>query len=159
MVFTESIITKLKNLNNVIVYGKETQDVVANEFLQAEYFFYPTHFSETFSNSSAEAQLYNTVCIYNNDAFDAFDASSSSYCLLIALYAFDAFDASSSSYSPSIALYISSEWELLVKYLYASIHNAINPIVENITLLNIPLSPNSYLLFLHHYYLYYHLSL
>ena len=64
--FTESIITKLKNLNNVIVYGKETQDVVANEFLQAEYFFYPTHFSETFSNSSAEAQLYNTVCIYNN---------------------------------------------------------------------------------------------
>ena len=64
--FTNNIITKLNKLNNVIVYGKETQEVVANEFLQAEYFFYPTHFCETFCNSSAEAQLYNTVCIYNN---------------------------------------------------------------------------------------------
>ena len=64
--FTNNIITKLNKLNNVIVYGKETQDTVANEFLQAEYFFYPTHFCETFCNSSAEAQLYNTVCIYNN---------------------------------------------------------------------------------------------
>ena len=64
--FTESIITKLNKLNNVIVYGKETQDALANEFLQAEYFFYPTHFYETFCNSAVEAQLYNTVCIYNN---------------------------------------------------------------------------------------------
>ena len=67
--FTESIITKLNKLNNVIIYAKETQDVVAKEFLQAEYFFYPTHLCETFSNSAVEeAQLYNTVCIYNNIA-------------------------------------------------------------------------------------------
>ena len=64
--FDENIINKLNKLNNVIIYGKETQEIVANEYLQSEYFFYPTHFYETFCNAAAEAQLYNTVCIYNN---------------------------------------------------------------------------------------------
>ena len=63
--FTESMRNKINKLNNVIVYGKETQDVVANEFLQAEYFFYPANLSETFCNVAVEAQLYKTICIYN----------------------------------------------------------------------------------------------
>ena len=64
--FTDNIINKLNKLNNVILYDKETQDIVANEYLKAQYFFYPTHFSETFCNAAAEAQLYKTICIYNN---------------------------------------------------------------------------------------------
>lgn len=64
--FTENIKKKLNKLNRVIIYGKETQEIIANEYLQSEYFFYPTNFAETFCNAAAEAQLYNTVCIYNN---------------------------------------------------------------------------------------------
>lgn len=64
--FTDEIRTKLRLLNNVIIYGKEPQDVIAFEYLQAEYFFYPTNFCETFCNCAAEAQLYHCVCIYNN---------------------------------------------------------------------------------------------
>ena len=63
--FTENMKNKINKLNNVIVYGKETQDVVANEFLQAEYFFYPANLPETFCNVAVEAQLYRTICIYN----------------------------------------------------------------------------------------------
>ena len=33
--FTESMRNKINKLNNVIVYGKENQQIVANEFLQA----------------------------------------------------------------------------------------------------------------------------
>ena len=55
--FTHSIINKLNKLNNVIVYGKENQKTIASQYLQAEYFFYPTHFHETFCNAAAEAQL------------------------------------------------------------------------------------------------------
>ena len=64
--FTEDIIIKLDKLNNTTIYGKESQETIANECLQAEYFFYPTNFPETFCNCAAEAQLYNCVCIYNN---------------------------------------------------------------------------------------------
>ena len=53
-------------LNNVQSYGKESQDKIAFEYLQSEYFFYPTNFNETFCNCAAEAQLYHCVCIYNN---------------------------------------------------------------------------------------------
>ena len=63
--FTESMRNKIHKLNNVIVYGKETQDVVANEFLQAEYFFYPANLCETFCNVACEAQLYRTICVFN----------------------------------------------------------------------------------------------
>ena len=64
--FTDTIRTKLKLLNNVTIYGKEKREILANEYLQAEYFFYPTNFCETFCNCAAEAQLYHCVCIYNN---------------------------------------------------------------------------------------------
>jgi len=64
--FTDEIIKKLEKLNNKIIYGKESQEIIANECLQAEYFFYPTNFAETFCNCAAEAQLYHCVCIYNN---------------------------------------------------------------------------------------------
>ena len=64
--FTEEIKTKLKLLKNVKIYGKESQETIANECLRSEYFFYPTNFCETFCNCAAEAQLYKTVCIYNN---------------------------------------------------------------------------------------------
>jgi len=64
--FTEDIRNKIKYLNNISIYGKVGQEKIANECLQAEYFFYPTNFHETFCNCAAEAQLYNTVCIYNN---------------------------------------------------------------------------------------------
>ena len=64
--FTEEIYQKIKLLNNVKIYGKESQEKIAYECLQSEYFFYPTNFPETFCNCAAEAQLYNTVCIYNN---------------------------------------------------------------------------------------------
>ena len=63
--FTDEIIKKLEKLNNKIIYRKESQDIIANECLQAEYFFYPTNFYETFCNCAAEAQLYHTICIYN----------------------------------------------------------------------------------------------
>lgn len=64
--FTNNIKNKIKLLNNVFSYNKESQDKVAFEYLQAEYFFYPTNFHETFCNCAAEAQLYHCVCIYNN---------------------------------------------------------------------------------------------
>ena len=63
--FTNTIHEKIKLLNNTVIYGKESQQVIADECLQAEYFFYPTNFHETFCNCAAEAQLYHTVCIYN----------------------------------------------------------------------------------------------
>ena len=63
--FTNIIQEKLKLLNNTVIYGKESQQVIAYECLQAEYFFYPTDFYETFCNCAAEAQLYHTICIYN----------------------------------------------------------------------------------------------
>tara|TARA_B100000401_G_scaffold115794_1_gene75611 strand:+ start:1852 stop:2877 length:1026 start_codon:yes stop_codon:yes gene_type:complete len=64
--FTNDIREKICYLNNVITYGKVNQQKIADECLQAEYFFYPTNFHETFCNCAAEAQLYHTVCIYNN---------------------------------------------------------------------------------------------
>ena len=64
--FTDNINTKIKLLNNVQTFGKESPEFLANQYLQAEYFFYPTNFCETFCNCAAEAQLYNCVCIYNN---------------------------------------------------------------------------------------------
>ncbi len=64
--FTDDIRRKLVNLNNIITYGKVSQQKIADECLQAEYFFYPTNFHETFCNCAAEAQLYHTICIYNN---------------------------------------------------------------------------------------------
>jgi len=64
--FDSEIINKLKLLKYVSIFGKESQDILANEYLKAEYFFYPTHFAETFCNCAAEAQLYKCVCIYNN---------------------------------------------------------------------------------------------
>ena len=63
---TDDIREKICYLNNVIIYGKVNQQKIADECLQAEYFFYPTKFHETFCNCAAEAQLYHTVCIYNN---------------------------------------------------------------------------------------------
>ena len=62
---TPSMLQKLTLLRNTKVYGKQPQNVVAHEFLSADYFLYTTHFLETFCNVAAEAQLYNTVCIYN----------------------------------------------------------------------------------------------
>ena len=53
-------------MNNTIIYGKESQEKIAEECLKAEYFFYPTNFMETFCCCAAEAQLYHCVCIYNN---------------------------------------------------------------------------------------------
>ena len=64
--FTDNIKKKIKLLNNVQSFGKESQNKVAFEYLQSEYFFYPTNFYETFCNCAAEAQLYYCVCIYNN---------------------------------------------------------------------------------------------
>ena len=64
--FTDEIRHKLSKLNNTIIYGKESQEKIAEECLKAEYFFYPTNFDETFCNCAAEAQLYHCVCIYNN---------------------------------------------------------------------------------------------
>ena len=64
--FTDNINEKIKLLNNVQTFGKESQEFLAQQYLQAEYFFYPTNFCETFCNCAAEAQLYNCVCIYNN---------------------------------------------------------------------------------------------
>jgi len=57
---------KLKQVNNVTAFGKESQECVAEQFLLSEYFFYPLNQTETFCNCAAEAQLYNTVCIYNS---------------------------------------------------------------------------------------------
>jgi len=64
--FNDEIKTKIKLLNNVTIYNKESQEKIAYECLKAEYFFYPTNFPETFCNCAAEAQLYKCVCIYNN---------------------------------------------------------------------------------------------
>ena len=64
--FTDNIKSKIKLLNNVYSYGKSSQDKLSFEYLQSEYFFYPTNFNETFCNCAAEAQLYYCICIYNN---------------------------------------------------------------------------------------------
>ena len=63
--FDDEIKNKIKKLKNVKSYGKVSQQLIANECLKSEYFFYPTNFSETFCNCAVEAQLYKCVCIYN----------------------------------------------------------------------------------------------
>jgi len=63
--FSDEIKNKIKLLHNQKSYAKVSQQIIANECLQAEYFFYPTNFYETFCNCAAEAQLYHTICIYN----------------------------------------------------------------------------------------------
>ena len=64
--FSIEILNKIKMLTNCKSYAKASQQIIADECLQAEYFFYPTNFYETFCNCAAEAQLYHTVCIYNS---------------------------------------------------------------------------------------------
>lgn len=64
--FTNEIRDKLSKLNNTVIYGKKSQEKIAEECLRTEYFFYPTNFMETFCCCAAEAQLYHCVCIYNN---------------------------------------------------------------------------------------------
>ena len=63
--FSDEIKKKIKLIHNHKSYTKVSQQIIANECLQAEYFFYPTNFYETFCNCAAEAQLYHTICIYN----------------------------------------------------------------------------------------------
>ena len=63
--FNYEIKNKIKKLKNVKSYSKASQQIIANECLKSEYFFYPTNFYETFCNCAAEAQLYKCVCIYN----------------------------------------------------------------------------------------------
>tara|TARA_Y100000741_G_scaffold363403_1_gene351575 strand:+ start:1827 stop:2876 length:1050 start_codon:yes stop_codon:yes gene_type:complete len=63
--FSDEIKNKIKLIHNHKSYTKVSQQIIADECLQAEYFFYPTNFYETFCNCAAEAQLYNTICIYN----------------------------------------------------------------------------------------------
>ena len=63
--FDDEIKNKIKKLKNVKSYSKASQQIIANECLKSEYFFYPTNFYETFCNCAAEAQLYKCVCIYN----------------------------------------------------------------------------------------------
>ena len=64
--FTDEIVLKLQNLNNISLFNKVSQQEIANKCLESEYFFYPANGPETFCNCMAEAQLYNCVCIYNN---------------------------------------------------------------------------------------------
>jgi glycosyltransferase involved in cell wall biosynthesis len=64
--FDENIRNKLKLIKNKTVYDKVSHDVVIQEFIKADIWFYPTTFLETFCNCAAEAQLYNTICVYNN---------------------------------------------------------------------------------------------
>lgn len=64
--FTEEIKNKIKQIKNVEIYGKVSQEIIALEYLKSDFFFYPTNFYETFCNCAAEAQLYKCVCIYNN---------------------------------------------------------------------------------------------
>jgi glycosyltransferase involved in cell wall biosynthesis len=64
--FDENINNKLKLINNKTIYDKVSHDIVIKEFIQSDIWFYPTHFNETYCNCATEAQLYNTVCVYNN---------------------------------------------------------------------------------------------
>ena len=65
MRFTPQIHNKIKLLHNYKAYGKESQQVIASECLQAEYFFYPTNFLMKHSVIVLMTQLYHTVCIYH----------------------------------------------------------------------------------------------
>mgnify|MGYP001324803086 CR=1 FL=1 len=63
---SEELMSKIENLEDIILVDKVSQEELALEMLKSEYFFYPTTFCETFCNCAAEAQLYKCVCIYNN---------------------------------------------------------------------------------------------
>ena len=72
---TNELKLKLGKINNVISFGTVDNLKVVEECKKAEFFLYPTTFLETFCCCAAEAQLYNTICIYNkigslNDIID-----------------------------------------------------------------------------------------
>ena len=64
--FDENIYNKLKLIHNKIVYDKVSHDIVIEEFIKADIWFYPVNLTEAYCNCAAESQLYNTICIYNN---------------------------------------------------------------------------------------------
>ena len=64
--FDDTIKTLIQKINNVTIFDKVSQQIIADKCLESEYFFYPTNVPETFCNCAAEAQLYHCVCIYNN---------------------------------------------------------------------------------------------
>ena len=47
----------------VLPHGRVGQDRLAREFLQSEFWFYPTAFTETFCISALEAQMAGALCI------------------------------------------------------------------------------------------------
>jgi len=65
-IYTEAICNKLKLINNKKVYDKVSHDIVIEEFITSDIWFYPVNISEAYCNCAAESQLYNTICIYNN---------------------------------------------------------------------------------------------
>lgn len=66
--FTESMINKLELIHDKIIYDKVIHDKIIEEFIRSDIWFYPCSFKESYCNCAAEAQLFNTVCVYNNIA-------------------------------------------------------------------------------------------
>lgn len=64
--YTDDIHNKLKLIHTKKVYDKVSHDIVIEEFITSDIWFYPVNLTESYCNCAAESQLYNTICIYNN---------------------------------------------------------------------------------------------
>jgi len=61
--FTDEILNEIGKYDYIHFMGKLDNHRLLIEFLKADFWFYPTHFTETYCISALEAQLTGTVCI------------------------------------------------------------------------------------------------
>jgi glycosyltransferase involved in cell wall biosynthesis len=61
--FTDEILNEIQKYDYIHFMGKLDNHQLLLEFLKADFWFYPTHFTETYCISALEAQLTGTVCI------------------------------------------------------------------------------------------------
>jgi glycosyltransferase involved in cell wall biosynthesis len=64
--FTEDIINKISNLNNITCFGKVAPEKMAEELCKTDIWFYPTSVPETFCICALEAQKYGALCACTN---------------------------------------------------------------------------------------------
>tara|TARA_B110000908_G_C10186878_1_gene418422 strand:- start:460 stop:1356 length:897 start_codon:yes stop_codon:yes gene_type:complete len=63
--FKEDVREKLTLITNKTLYDTVSHDKIMEEFVISDIWFYPCNVEEAYCNCASEAQLYNTLCVYN----------------------------------------------------------------------------------------------